>query len=51
VEIPDSQLVDFKEAVIFGFLGLLRSRGEINALKSVTGAKSDSSCGLIYENI
>jgi anhydro-N-acetylmuramic acid kinase len=49
VEIPEDQLIDFKEAVIFGFLGLLRDKGEVNALKSVTGAKRDSSCGIIYD--
>ena len=48
VIIPDEQTVDFKEAVIFAFLGLLRVRGEINCLKEVTGASSDSCCGAVY---
>jgi anhydro-N-acetylmuramic acid kinase len=45
--IPEKELVDFKEAVVFAFLGLLRYRSEINCLSSVTGAKTDSCCGLI----
>lgn len=49
--IPDDQLIDYKEAIIFAFLGLLRNLGMINTLKSVTGAKTDSSGGLIYDNL
>ena len=47
--IPDSEIVDFKEALIFGFLGVLKLRGETNCLKSVTGADSDHSSGVIYK--
>ncbi len=49
VVVPDISIVDFKEAMIFGFLGVLKIRGEINCLKSVTGAKKDSCAGVIYE--
>ncbi len=45
--IPDEETVDFKEALIFAFLGVLRVRGEINILKEVTGAKRDSIGGVI----
>jgi anhydro-N-acetylmuramic acid kinase len=45
--IPDAILVEYKEALIFAFLGLLRLRDEINCLSSVTGALRDSSGGLI----
>ncbi len=46
--IPDSETVDFKEALIFAFMGLLRYEGEINCLASVTGASRDSVCGAVY---
>ncbi len=48
IVIPSSEIVEFKEALIFGLLGVLRLRGEINALASVTGAKEDHSSGKIY---
>lgn len=47
IEIPSSDIVDFKEAMIFAFLGTLRLRNEINCLSSVTGAFRDSSTGII----
>lgn len=47
--IPKAELIDFKEAIIFAFLGLLRSLGKTNTLKSVTGATKDSSGGIIHE--
>jgi anhydro-N-acetylmuramic acid kinase len=46
--IPGEQLVKFKEALIFAFLGLLRFRNETNCLASVTGAFRDSSSGVIH---
>ncbi|MFZ5941996.1 MAG: anhydro-N-acetylmuramic acid kinase [Bacteroidota bacterium] len=47
--IPAKELVEFKEALVFAFLGLLRWRNEINCLSSVTGARSDSSTGIIFK--
>ena len=45
---PTNDLIDFKEALIFGFLGVLRMRNEPNCLSSVTGVEKDHSSGMIY---
>lgn len=45
--IPEIEIVKFKEAVVFAFLGVKRVRNEINCLKSVTGASQDSSSGML----
>ncbi|MDO5760111.1 MAG: anhydro-N-acetylmuramic acid kinase [Bacteroidota bacterium] len=45
--IPDKKTIDFKEALIFAFLGVKRVRKEINCLASVTRAKQDSCSGNI----
>ncbi|MEG1556027.1 MAG: anhydro-N-acetylmuramic acid kinase [Bacteroidales bacterium] len=46
--IPDNLTINFKEAIIFAFLGLLRFYEQNNCLKDVTGAKSDCCGGAIY---
>ncbi len=46
--IPEKKILEFKEALIFALLGVLKLRNEINVLSSVTGAKKDHSSGLIY---
>lgn len=43
--IPKNDIVEFKEALIFGLLGVLKERNEVNCLKSVTGAKQNHSSG------
>lgn len=46
--IPSRDIIDFKEAIVFALLGVLKVRGEINVLSSVTGASSDSCSGILY---
>ncbi|PUB34486.1 anhydro-N-acetylmuramic acid kinase [Elizabethkingia sp. YR214] len=45
--VPDQQTIEFKEALIFAFMGLLRVLGENNVLASATGAAKDHSSGII----
>lgn len=45
---PSDELVDFREAIAFAFLGLLRLSGMPNALASVTGARQDTCAGALY---
>jgi anhydro-N-acetylmuramic acid kinase len=46
--IPAKKIIEYKEALIFAYLGVLKIRGEINVLSSVTGANKDSSSGVIH---
>ena len=48
VIIPDTDTTEYKEAIIFAFMGVLRERGEANCLKSVTGASIDVSGGEVF---
>ena len=48
VIIPDAHTIQFKEALIFAFLGVLRKRNEVNCLQSVSGSSEDHSGGCIY---
>tara|TARA_B110000967_G_C18845527_1_gene541742 strand:- start:455 stop:1549 length:1095 start_codon:yes stop_codon:yes gene_type:complete len=40
--------IEYKEALVFGFLGVLKLRNEHNCLQSVTGASRNHSSGYIY---
>jgi anhydro-N-acetylmuramic acid kinase len=48
IVVPDDKTVQYKEALIFALLGVLKLRGEINVLASVTGAPYDHASGIIY---
>lgn len=45
--IPDKILINYKEALIFAFLGFLRANRQINTLAAVTGAPNDSCSGCL----
>jgi anhydro-N-acetylmuramic acid kinase len=49
VVLPSSDTINYKEAIIFAFLGLLRLEGQNNTLPSVTGAQRESCGGAIYK--
>ena len=48
VEVPSDELVNYKEALIMAFIGILRWRQEVNVLSSVTGARIDSVGGALW---
>lgn len=48
IVIPGKKILEYKEALIFGLLGVLKLRGEVNVLSSVTGAPYDHSSGVVY---
>lgn len=48
VDRPDEQIIQYKEALIMGMLGVLRWREETTALSSVTGATRDSVGGALW---
>jgi len=47
-EVPDQQLVNYKEAVVMALIGVLRWREEYNVLSSVTGATRNSINGALW---
>jgi anhydro-N-acetylmuramic acid kinase len=47
--VPNKKLINFKESLIFAFLGVLRIRNEINCLQSVTGGDRDNCGGVIHQ--
>ncbi|MCF6306559.1 MAG: anhydro-N-acetylmuramic acid kinase [Flavobacteriaceae bacterium] len=49
LKVPSEKLIEFKEALIFGLLGVLKLRNEINCLSSVTGADKDHCAGFVFE--
>ncbi len=45
--VPDEKIINFKEALIFAFMGVLRLRNEVNVLCSATGSSENHSSGII----
>ena len=50
VIIPEKEIINNKEALIFAYMGLLRFDNKINCLKNVTGASRDHSSGKIFKS-
>ena len=48
--VPNKDIIIFKEAIIFAFLGFLKLLKKKNISKSVTGSNFSSSSGLIIDN-
>jgi anhydro-N-acetylmuramic acid kinase len=48
IHVPDNHIVEYKEAMVFAFLGMLRFNEIPNTLNSVTGAEANSIGGAVY---
>ena len=46
--VPSVEIIEYKEALIFALLGVLRDDKQVNCLSSVTGASRDHSAGEIF---
>ena len=46
--VPDAMIINYKEALIMGLIGVLRWREEYNVLQSVTGARRSSIGGAVW---
>lgn len=47
INIPSKEIIEYKEALVFAFMGVLRSLDLNNVLSSATGSLTDHSSGLI----
>ncbi len=48
VRIPSEELIEFKEAIVFAFLGALYLDSKLNTIHTVTGAKGDVRAGVLH---
>ncbi len=48
IKIPTPKIIEYKEALIFGLLGVLKLHNQINTLASVTGSTQNHSSGNVY---
>ncbi len=48
VVVPSKQIIEFKEALVFALLGVLRVTQQTNVLCAVTGSRKDSSSGVLF---
>ncbi len=51
ITIPDKEIVEFKEALIFAYLGYLRINEQFNTFKNVTHATRNSCGGCVYKGV
>ena len=47
IQIPKKEIIEYKEALIFAFMGVLRSLNLDNILSSATGSQNDHCSGLV----
>ena len=48
IVLPDQKLINFKEALVFAFLGVLAFKGQVNVYSSATGSSQNHIGGTIY---
>jgi anhydro-N-acetylmuramic acid kinase len=48
IVLPNSELIDYKEALVFALMGVLRVQNKTNVYASVTGAERDSVSGALF---
>jgi len=49
IKVPSPLLIDYKEALVFALMGVLKINDEINCLASATGATTNCSAGVIFQ--